>query len=381
MTEDEEFRALLNRYREGTASDEEIALLESRYIQWGTESNQPISEDLMQQSGQQMWVDISARTGVLRPVNKKNLWPRLAIAAAVAAVIFSAGLLFFKKQEKISQSEMTFQNDIAPGKLGATLTLANGKKIRLLSASNGELAKEAGVTISKSADGKLVYRVNGQVNDNRINTTSTEKGETYQVCLPDGSVVWLNAASSLTYNVNLINHGSRRVKLVGEGYFEIAKDKAHPFIVETHNQVVRVLGTHFNINSYKDENVTKTTLIEGSLQVAQLEGDMGKRAILRPGEASVMTNGGDLKVEPADIRNALAWKDGFFRFNQLTIDQVMTQLARWYAIEVVYEGKMPDEKFNGVIARDKIISEVLALLSYSREVKFKIEGRRVTVMR
>jgi transmembrane sensor len=276
-----------------------------------------------------------------------------------------------------------YANDIGPGKQGATLTLANGKTIRLTDALNGQVAQEAGIVISKAADGQLIYELKdkGQVTQNKINTLSTAKGETYQLHLPDGSRVWLNAASSLTYTAGLLKDGKRKVMLSGEAYFEIAKDKQHPFIVETDKQEAEVLGTHFNIKSYKDDQTVKTTLLEGSLHVTLLNAGKVGGKLLKPGEASVFEQGSNIMVLQADMKETMAWKNGFFRFTAQPIDKVMQQIGRWYDIEVVYAGKMPEEEFNGVIARNKNISEVLNMLSYANAVKFKVEGRRVTVMK
>jgi len=384
MTGDQDLRDLLTRYRAGQASDEEIALLESRYVQWAVDPEQKLSEDILEESKPLMWAEISARTGITKPARYRKLWRRVSVAAAIAATIFTAGLLYLNQPDKSNQSDVVYTNDIAPARQGATLTLSNGKKILLSAASTGELFQQSGITVKKTATGQLVYQVSSSAaadeDPGQTNTLSTAKGETYQLRLPDGSLVWLNAASSLTYYPSLIQDRVRRVKLIGEGYFEIAKDKEHPFIVESYNQKVEVLGTHFNINSYGDEKVTKTTLFEGSLRVSPLSGS-NKGALLKPGEASVMLTGAYPVKEPGEVRNALAWKNGFFRFDQLTIDQVMNQLARWYDIEIVYQGGMPDERFSGAIARNKNISEVLRMLSYSKAVKFKIEGRRVAVMR
>ncbi|RZM04132.1 MAG: hypothetical protein EOO88_56140, partial [Pedobacter sp.] len=222
-----------------------------------------------------------------RPVVSR-LWPRIGIAAAAAIIIVvGAGVFYFNQKPTALPQDQLVANDIAPGTQGATLTLANGKKIKLTNAANGELAEEAGVIITKSANGQLIYSVSnlspsGRVGEARegsksnqpslsegtslpegernvMNTLSTDNGETYQLRLPDGSLVALNATSSLEYPANFNGKKERRVKLTGEGYFEVAKDKAHPFIVKTAEQEVEVLGTHFNVNAYADEKAIATT--------------------------------------------------------------------------------------------------------------------------
>lgn len=303
-----------------------------------------------------------------------KLWHGIAVVAAVAVVVFGVGLLYNGFNPKPQTQEFAYKNNIAPGKQGATLTLASGEKIRLTDAANGELAKEAGVVITKSASGQLIYEIKGSdAQSNKINTLSTAKGETYQLRLPDGSLVWLNAASSLTYAANLNERGKRRVKLNGEGYFEIAKDKAHPFVVETRGQQLEVLGTHFNVSGYADESVTKTSLLEGSVQI-------NGKTVLKPGEQASLNVGGKITVEQVDVDKAVAWKNGKFVFQEENIESIMRKLARWYNVEIVYQGDFSQRTFVGTISRYDDISKILDKISFTNAVRFKIEGRRIYVM-
>jgi transmembrane sensor len=309
-------------------------------------------------------------------VNRK-LWMRIAVAAAIAIVMFGTGLFYYNLNVKQEQfARVAYKNDIAPGKSGATLTLANGKKIRLEEAVNGKLAEEAGVLITKSANGQLVYEINGSSGMfNKINTLSTAKGETYHVRLPDGSVVWLNAASSLTYAANLNSHGKRRVKLEGEGYFEVAKDKAHPFVVEGNGQEVEVLGTHFNVNAYRDETAIATTLLEGSVKVIT----KNLQQILKPGQQALNT-GSVITVSEVNTENITAWKDGGFALSGEDFKTAMNKIARWYDVEVIYDSSVPDElEAGGWISRNNKLGAVLKLIESSGQVRFKIEGRKIYV--
>lgn len=304
-------------------------------------------------------------------VKTKKIWPKVLIAAAIATMIATAGILFFNSGRPNLSGDLSL-NDITPGKQGATLTLANGRKISLSEVANGELAREAGVVITKSPNGELVYEVKHTDKDiHNLNILSTAKGQTYSVRLPDGSLVWLNAASSLTYPPKLMQHGKRKVILQGEGYFEIAKDKAHPFIVTTDKQEVEVLGTHFNISSYPDEKSVKTTLLQGSLKV--------NNAILKPNQQAILSHN-IIKIVDVDVGEAVAWKDGVFRFsNDENITSIMRKLARWYNIDVEYKGNMADINFTGTVARFKNISSVLVKMEQTGMVSFKIEGKQVTV--
>ncbi|SMC60969.1 FecR family protein [Pedobacter nyackensis] len=314
-------------------------------------------------------------------INKSRLWPRIAAAAAILLVI-AAGLFYYTNTSRHPElvSGSRYVNDIAPGKNTATLTLANGKQIVLSDALNGELVKEAGLSISKTADGQIVYEIKDQGNPeiNKTNTLSTANGETYRVRLPDGSLVVLNAASKLTYATALNEHGVRRVTLTGEAYFEISKDKKHPFIVITDKQEVEVLGTHFNISAYKDEQAIKTTLLEGSIKVRA----QNSNKILRPGQQAELTGANQITVKTVDVTEAVAWKDGDFVFRAEPLESIMRKVARWYDVEVEYAYDAPrDIPLTAVISRSRNISSVLEGIVIAGNVHFKVEGKRVYVSR
>lgn len=316
------------------------------------------------------------------PVKKLKLtW--LTIAASISII---AGLgWFYIVHNVIPQDQIQVHSGpITTGKQGATLTLANGKKINLSSAVSGELAKEAGVEITKSTDGQLVYELKYKGNGpSKVNILSTSRGETYQLRLPDGSLVWLNAASSLTYSAALIENGKRVVSLSGEGYFEIAKDKVHPFVVKTDRQNIEVLGTHFNLSNYPDDISIKTTLLEGSVRVIPNfmapDGNKLKEIILKPGEQAV------LKYQTIDVREAsidevVAWKNGYFIFDHDNIRAIMKKISRWYDIDVEFVGEVPDVQFVGAVSRYENINQVLNKLQLTKQVQFKVIGRRILIM-
>lgn len=331
-----------------------------------------ILSDIEQEISDEMLLRITSKPQI-KP-KRRNLWITIPAAAAILVLIFTSVWYFSK--ESPAAIEPAYSNDIPPGKIGATLTLGNGKKIKLTNTHNGRLANEGGVEISKSKDGQLVYKLqSGNSKENSLNTLSTGPGEAYQVLLPDGSSVWLNAESSLTYYTRLEENGKRLVKLSGEGYFEITKDKSHPFIVETLNQKVEVLGTHFNINSYKDEPNEKTTLLEGSVKVTGINDQLGT---LLPGQEAVLT-AKMLAIERADVELATAWKNDKFMFESASIGLVMRMIKRWYDVEVIYDGEPPSNKFGGSISRYENVSKVLEILEDTRKVHFKIEGRRIIV--
>lgn len=309
----------------------------------------------------------------------RKLWQVVAVAATIAIVLFGAGLLYFQNNNKQEKAAFASQKDILPGRYGgATLTLANGEKIRITGAKAGDIANQQGVKISKTADGQILYEIaDTKLGNTEFNTLSTARGEQAQVKLPDGTLVFLNAASSLAYPTTFKGLSTRETSLKGEAYFQVAKDKKHPFIVKTKNQQVEVLGTRFNVNAYDDDhkNITKTTLEEGSVKVSAGE----KELTIIPGEqASIQNN--KIAVIKADLEEVLAWKNGYFRFNGEKITSIMTKLSRWYNIDVVYLGPPTDETFTGTVSSDKNLSQALKILQNTNGVKFKVEGRRVTVM-
>lgn len=296
-------------------------------------------------------------------------------AAAVVFIAFSltAYLSLQKKKEHV------FATDVAPGKNKAILTLADGKKISLSDAMKGDIAKEAGFSITKTADGQLVYNVAGteNVNDTRLNTISTPNGGEWQIQLPDGSTVWLNAASSIQYALNIGTAKQRVVKLDGEAYFEVAKNAAHPFIVETDRQAVEVLGTHFNINSYKDEKVTKTTLLEGSVRVSHK--NTKESEVLKPGEQSLVSVSG-IAIKEVDVEEAIAWKKGYFMFNNERQESILRKVARWYNVEIEYaDPAAKDVMYYGTVSRFEKISKVLTKFEQTGEVHFDIKGNKLIV--
>jgi transmembrane sensor len=317
-----------------------------------------------------------------------RLWYRMVAAAAAILLIVGTSMYLYKASaDSLFKDDLADAKHIPIGKNTAILTLANGKQINLSDAVNGQLADESGISITKISDGQLVYEVKAVVArgaENRLNTISTPKGGQYQVVLPDGSKVWLNAASSIKFPSDFVGLNQRKVQLMGEAYFEVAKDKLHPFIVETDKQDVEVLGTHFNINAYGDEELTKTTLLEGSVRVS-LDGTSNTVhvtdafIILKPGQQAVLATG-PIKINQADTEEAVAWKNGYFKFKSESLSSIMRKLSRWYDVEVVYKGEISKDRFGGTISRYKNVADVLEMLESTKLVKFKVEGRRIIVI-
>lgn len=284
--------------------------------------------------------------------------------------------------------------DIAPGSQGAVLTLADGRKVVLDSLGNGTISLQTGAEV-RLKDGQLVYDPVAATEEQMVyNSISTPKGRQFQLILPDGTKVWLNAASSLKYPTHFSGN-ERKVEIKGEAYFEVAKNPHKPFIVDLPSigggggGQVRVLGTHFNINAYDDEPAIKTTLLEGSVKVVNRQSAIGNdnSVMLKPGEQAELSRvnsprhgGHALTIHHSpDIDKVMAWKNGVFNFNDATLQEVMHQLERWYDIEVVYETGIPKLEFVGKMGRDLSLNNVLRGLEISK-VHCRLEGRKLIVM-
>jgi ferric-dicitrate binding protein FerR (iron transport regulator) len=331
-------------------------------------------------------------TGSPSPVRR---WVRRAMAAA-AVVLLLVGLFQLWRTSRTEVSVQAPVVIVAPGGNRAVLTLASGQKILLDSAATGVLAEQGNTHVQKLGDGKIAYEAGGRGGDGTrgavaplYNTLTTPRGGQYQLTLPDGTKVWLNAASSITYPTAFTGN-SRTVEMTGEAYFEVAHDKKRPFTVKAGGQTIQDIGTHFNVNVYADEPAQVTTLLEGAVSVD------GHR--LRPGERATVTgatgtrttasgttgsgttgSGGNIQITQGDPDQAVAWKNGLFNFTDAGVETVMRQLSRWYNVDVTYEGNIPPRQFTGMIGRSLTLNQVLAGLTKER-VHYQIEkGNRLII--
>jgi transmembrane sensor len=313
---------------------------------------------------------------------KKNLFTLPRVAAAILILISAGTYLFLnnKPAKDIAQSKSIsrpLKTDISPGGNKAVLTLADGTAIILDSAQNGIISQQGNTKVLKLNSGQLAYNtLNNTPAEVLYNTISTPRGGQYQVVLQDGSKVWLNAASSLRFPTAFTGK-ERTVQLTGEAYFEVAKNAAMPFKVQVNKMEVSVLGTHFNVMAYDDESSIKTTLLEGSVRVTKGNAN----ALLKPGQEAVLNPAEEgFKVDEADVDEAVAWKNGLFQFNSTGLKSIMRQISRWYNVEVSYEGDVSGKSFSGLISRNTNLSDVLKMLQLTREVQFKVEGKKITVL-
>jgi hypothetical protein len=305
---------------------------------------------------------------------------KVAVAAVFVLAFAGVGYWWFTLKvplkHEVAQADSTGKEiAISPGGNRAILKLGNGTELILDSLDEGTLVQQGQAKIIKQGNGQVSYKSTGN-NPAEIvyNTITTPRGGQYQLTLADGTKVWLNASSSLRYPANFSGK-ERRVELTGEGYFEVARNESMPFHVQANNIDVAVLGTHFNINSYKDEPVIRTTLLEGSVKVTS-----GKQASrLKPGqEASVITTGEIRLQDDVNTEEVIAWKNGMFQFKAADIETILRQVARWYDIQIEYKGGI-SARFSGQISRSANAEQLFKILELTNKVRFEIHGRNIVV--
>ncbi|SHN07353.1 FecR family protein [Chitinophaga sp. CF418] len=371
------FFKLLARYNKGKATPEEAAFVE-RYLELLDYRDKDILKDFEQQKEQ---IGAKLEERILLSIRQEPVVRRISpirrwVPAAAAVLLLLGSTYYLLRQPHTPKPQQIAQHtDILPGKTGAILTLADGSEIVLDSTRNGVIAMQ-GSTAVQLKNGTVSYDNTGSDSKTEAiayNTISTPKGRQYQLILPDGSRVWMNAASSLTYPT-AFTAKERTVRVTGEAYFEVATNANQPFKVIVNDATsIDVLGTNFNVNAYNDEPSINATLLQGAVRVTYRQASQ----LLKPGQEAQISH--QIRLVPdADINGAVAWKDGVFAFNNADLPAVMRQLARWYNIEVSYEGKTPDATFTGEIDKTLTLSQVLEGLSTTR-INYKIEGNRLII--
>ncbi|WP_316819071.1 FecR family protein [Pedobacter nyackensis] len=382
--EKELINQLIARYQQGKASADEVKLIETYYR--ALEHRADPQGQGEQFPDENTWneiksnIDLNIYSATKQPRTFK-LWKSISVAAAVIA--FIGICIYLYKPATEQATDTTIASNIKPGKAGATLTLANGKQILINDALAGNIASQSGVKISKSADGQILYEVTDQNSSTtEYNTLTTIQGEETRVKLPDGSIVYLNAASEIKYPTSFAKLKNRTIELTGEAYFEIAKDKSHPFIVTTDKQTVEVLGTHFNIQAYADEAATKTTLLEGSVKVAEknAKSSNSKAHILKPGQQAVNSASSEISIKQVDTEEAVAWKNGFFIFENETMETAMRKISRWYNVDIIFkQQELKKDVFGGSVSRSENILGLLRVLSKAANVNMQAEGKSIII--
>ncbi len=385
--ENKEYLELLaHKYKEGTLTEEEKVYFENWYNKHYDEqlelpqgySLNPIviRERILQKLEQRIRADQKGHQPGRYRIS--ITWQRIIAAASVLLIVgFLVYTYVLQEPATIIPVKTKLALNVAPGTDKATLSLSDGRTIDLNAIVNGTIATQQQTTIQKTADGRIIYNDAGtgsNASSELSNTITTPRGGQFQVTLPDGTKVWLNAASSLKYPVSFLEQkgtGKRAIRMVelsGEAYFEVAKDKAHPFIVKSGKQEVKVLGTHFNINSYRNEEGIRTTLEEGSVRVS----GSNSHKMLVPGQQAKLDGNGNITIKAVDLETALAWKNGKLKFRDATIQQIMREVSRWYDIDIRYEGAVPADLFTGGISRESNLGSLLKIFEAS-QIKFHLQ--------
>ncbi len=372
------FYALLNKYLDGTATAEERKLLESYHDILADKDIPGLSQADRNRIIAQIESAVMGRIRTPAPVIPlRRRWARIAVAASLFLGISTASYFLFSGHKQQSETKLAttrFKNDIEPGHSGAVLTLGNGAQVKLDSLANGIIPTEEKTRVEKF-NGTLAYESVPADKQQQIiyNTVSTPKGRDYELKLADGTRVWLDAMSSIRFPTSFPGK-ERMVEITGQAYFEVAHNARQPFRVKAANQTIEVLGTHFNVNAYTPE--IKTTLLEGAVKLTVT--NMSEKYSLKPGEQALL-NGDNIHISTdADTTEVVAWKNNRFRFSGATIQDILTQVSRWYDMDIVYKSTVHDV-FVANISRDVALSRLLNLLEMTKEVQFTIDGKTVTV--
>lgn len=339
--------------------------------------------------------EVAASLDIMDRMNPRAAWQRIqseradrtrrifpvrrwTAAAAIVLLVAGAALWYFHSRQASAVpggGSQAAAQDLRPGGNHALLTLSGGRTIILDSAANGLLAQQGSTHIQKIANGQLTYTTEpAKEAPLTYNTLTTPRGGQYQLVLPDGSKVWLDAASSITYPTAFTGK-TRTVTLSGQAYFEVVHRVSQPFTVRVNELEIKDIGTAFNINAYPDEPASKITLIEGSIELDK----QAQKIILKPGQQTRVTNG-PITIHPSvDIEEVLAWKNGLFQFDRASTAEIMRQAARWYDVDISYEGDVLQHRFSGTVPRASHASALLHILELTRSVSFTIEGRKIIV--
>lgn len=379
-----DIQTLLDKYSKGECTEPERRLLEAWFIKIGEQRSGEEPDDLQIQA---IWRKLES-TSLPPKAKQRPLWRRYAAIAASVLIVVGVGLSLLKpKYFDVLGISAPTAHDIAAATDKATLTLHSGEKIALDGLHVHTVLEQVGIEIVSGPEGEIIYRQLGQTSplvlggEPLYHTIETPRGGKYHIQLSDGSKVWLNAQSSLTFPARFTQM-QRRVRLTGEAFFDVAKVTelnagTHvPFLVDTHEQQVEVLGTQFNIKNYRDDDLQYTTLVEGSVRVEHF-GQTGGKAILRPGQQA--QSGKSFVVVDADMEREIAWRNGDFVYKKETLDEICKQISRWYDIDITYPREISGMQFTGMIKRSQPLSVIIRMIESAGQVKATLKERRLTI--
>ncbi len=369
---DEVIYRLIEKYRNETISDEERLQL----LAWYRE----VAEKESYFSEEEEQVEALMLNRLMDSLNRKKpiLRYKRAVLAIAVLLIFGGIFTYFNSHSNRHTVQQAVLHEAVAGGDKAVLTLADGTRISLTDIAQGQVAQQNGVTLTKTADEQLLYSAASTPRDEEgemlYNQVETPHGGQYRLRLPDGTKVWLNAGSSIKFPVDFSSEKDRVVLLTGEAYFEVAKDELHPFKVEADHQLVEVLGTRFNMNTFRDQSGGQTTLLDGAIKVSSTK----KVVILKPGQTVAVYNG--MEVSDADSAVSVAWVSGYFRFNDEKLESVMQKIGRWYDVEVIYRDAAAKEEIMAAAAkRSSRLSTLLNMMEQTSNVRFEIKNKQVLV--
>ncbi|MFX1703880.1 FecR domain-containing protein [Chitinophaga sp. CC14] len=370
----EQLAGLAQRIAEGNATAEEITLYNHLLSKVGEEEHWDESLLGDQEETARLLRDRIYQSAGIRKNRLRSMMVKVSVAAAVLALFVVTGIKLRKAGNKeTAGNALLAGKTIVPGSDKAVLTLANGREV-VLDSAGGRSMQQGNSTIHLH-NGQVVYTNSSARGNEAYNVLTTPPGGQYQLILPDGTKVWLNAASSLRFPAGFSGN-QRKVELKGEAYFEVAENAKMPFVVQAGNKVVQVLGTHFNLMAYPEEPSTNVTLLEGAVKVLH----QTDTVLLKPGQQAKLSDNRRIElVKHADMEKIIAWKNGYFSLNGEGTAVVMRQLARWYNTEIEYAGQVPDLKFEGSIKRSYELEDVLNILAASG-IHFRVEGRKIIVL-
>lgn len=378
-----DIRDLLEKFKDGTITKEELVLLESWYLQWEPEQAAMAPGEL-EKLKDEVWLSIN-------PGQRKRLhWLRrkpLAAAASVLLVVTAGLYLFFSRttptrETKEPAEPAVVTHDFKPGSHRAILTLSDNRRVVLQGSNNGMIGQDAGMNIYNDLDGELSYGGTAEPGGGSskavlYNTLSTPRAGHFKVTLPDGTKAWLNAASSISYPL-FFNNDERRVSVTGEVYFEVAHRKQQPFKVSSGKQAITVLGTHFNVRCYGDEAGMSTTLLSGSVRITNTAN--GATGLLKPGQqASLAYANENIKIRAVSAEDAISWKNGYFLFDNEEPVTVMKNISRWYDVDIEFRGDLTKERFGGTFSRSTNLNQLLENMEKIGNVHFELSGPKIIV--
>lgn len=378
-----DIRDLLEKFKAGTITPAELVLLESWYLQWEP-GNAAMAPGELEKLKDEVWLSI-------KPGNRKRVrrlrWQPLAAAASVLLVVTAGLYLYFNGTTPTGESQQATKtvgivHDFKPGSHRAILTLSDNRRIALKDSIKGMIVQDAGMNIYNNTGGELSYasaKQPGNAPSGALlyHTLSTPRAGHFQLTLPDGTKVWLNAASSITYPL-FFTRDERRVSVTGEVYFEVAHRKQQPFKVVSRKQEVTVLGTHFNVRAYDDEAGMSTTLLSGSVQIANTAN--GAKGMLKPGQqANLSYTNEKISIQAVSAEDAISWKNGYFLFDNQESVTVMKNISRWYDVDVEFKGDLTKERFGGTFSRSTNLNQLLHNMEKIGHAHFELSGSTIVV--